>query len=215
MITLILVSWKRFKNLDRIIETWLKEPEITEVILWDNSGKYQTTRDITVINSQVNYNLSIRYAIAAMAKNDIVLNADDDILPGKGLPAKFLAHFAEDRMLGISGIQWGGSWGESTMLQGNKFARAKRIDYIGGPITMIHKKHLLGHDYSKFSKYQAEINLQAFLPRSLVERWVVPIDYYYLPEALDENALGLQPETASECDRLCRLNPPQPRRRLL
>lgn len=54
---------------------------------------------------------------------------------------------------------------------------------------MIHKKHLLGHDYSKFSKYQLEMCLQGIIK---IKPLIIPTSKYdQLPEGKDENALHL------------------------
>lgn len=191
MVSVIIVCWKRFLHLEQILQVWLAEPEVNEVILWDNSGSFTTSLPITLINSQQNLNPAVRYMLGSIAKNDVIIHCDDDVLPCQGITADFIKYHQSNWFSSIEGIFFtGNSYFHQKRILGQTIASPKRVDMIIGNLTMINKQHLLGHDYFSFSKYQLEmalqLNLQGILPM------VIPSNkYIYLPEGKDENALHL------------------------
>lgn len=198
MITVILTSWERFQNLENIIKAWLIEPEVNEIILWDNSGNFKTDLPITVINSNYNFGASARYALGALAKNEIIIFCDDDFLPQKGLASDFLKHFEENRVLGVTGRFFRGSYHDNEVIEARKIADKIKVDFLIGYLMMIHRKQLLGFNYREFPWYCCELNLEGLL-KNKVELFVIPTtNYQELPESGDKNALCLQPGAMKE-----------------
>lgn len=195
MISVIITCWKRFKRLEEILISWKKQNHVDEIFLWDNSGTFKTSiENIIVINSQVNLNPSIRYTIAAMAKNDIIINSDDDVMPLPGLTDDLLNLLKKsDDFIGISGYLFQSkNFHKSKQIHANEITEPTNVDAIFGCITMIYKQNLLGLDYNKFNKYQLELNLQGI--RRNLNPIVVPTkNYEILEEMHDENALYKQP----------------------
>lgn len=204
-VSVVIVCWKRFNNLPAILQNWLKEPEVDEVILWDNSGAFSTDLPITLINSSENVNPSVRYLIAAMAKNDLIIHCDDDVLPKAGITADFLRHHQDDWFSTIEGLFFtGDSYFSQRRIHGKNIELPQSCQMAIGNLTMIHKKFLLGHDYRSFSKYQLEMCLQIILRNSIKPMVIPSTNYEELPESKDENALHLNPVGKSEKEELYR-----------
>jgi hypothetical protein len=198
-VSVIVVCWKRFENLQQILENWLDEPEVSEVILWDNSGQFSTDLPIVVINSNDNFNPSVRYLIGTMAKNDLIIHCDDDILPKKGIVEDFLRHHQEDWFSSIEGMFFtGNSFFNQKRIHGKNISAPQACELVIGNLTMIDKKFLFGHDYLNFSKYQLEMCLQHILKHKIKPMVIPSTKYEELPECKDENALHLDADGRNE-----------------
>lgn len=81
-ITAVVLNWKRSDNVRKIIRYLIKEPFITEVIIWNNFPKDFNPgfehEKIKVINSKENLRDKAKYLAAAEAKNDYIFYQDDD-----------------------------------------------------------------------------------------------------------------------------------------
>jgi hypothetical protein len=198
MITVVMTCWKRFQNLEEIIKTWLSEPEVTEFILWDNSGEYKTNLPIKLINCNFNMSPAVRYSISIMSKNDIIINADDDLLPHQGMVSSLLSVYKETNMVGISGLKFKGtsSFFDYEYVSGNEIKSPTVVDCISGPVSLTHKNNLLGYNYSQLNIYHLELHLQGMAKRSFrkMPAIVPPVKYTELVESRDNNALFLKPE---------------------
>ena len=205
MVSVIVVCWRRFDNLDAILKAWLNQPEVDEVILWDNSGRYKTDLPITLINSNKNINPSIRYLIATMAKNELVMHCDDDVMPKTELVADFLKFHQEDWFSSVEGMFFtGNSYFNQKRVHARNIESPEKVELVIGNLTMINKKHLFGHDYLNFSKYQLEMCLQGII-KGKIEPMVIPSkNYEELPEAKDANALHLDDKGKPDKERLYR-----------
>jgi len=199
MVSLILTCWKRFDNFEKIINVWLNEKEIDEIIVWDNLGEFKTTLPITVINSNYNFGSSVRYALGTLVKNEIVLFADDDIMPQKGITTDFLAHFKSNRLLGVTGRIFQGSYANHTLVDFTKTNKLIRVDFLVGYLMMMHRDNLLGFNYRNAPWYCCELELEGKLKERDVELYVVPTSKWeMLPEGSDKNALYLAEGAAKE-----------------
>jgi len=180
--------------MEEILQTWINEPEVNEIFVWDNSGKFKSDLPIVVFNSQKNINPSVRYAIASMCKNDTIIHCDDDVLPLTGITFDLLTYFDKESFLSVEGIDFiGNSYFDQKRVSSFDLDAPKTVEMVIGYLTMINKKHLLKWDYSKFSKYQLEMELQIRLPK--IKRVVVPTkNYRELGCGKDEFALHLQEE---------------------
>ncbi|MHA1395739.1 MAG: glycosyltransferase family 2 protein [Promethearchaeota archaeon] len=82
-ISLMIPVWKRFEHINSILKSWI--PQVDEILVWDNSGKFKTSLPITVINSQKNLGSHVKFKSAQLLKHDMILVSDDDIIPKKEL----------------------------------------------------------------------------------------------------------------------------------
>lgn len=208
MVTVIMVCWRRFDNLERIIQRWLDEPEVTEFILWDNSGQFETNLPVILINCSENMNPSVRYSIAAMAKENIIVNADDDLLPEPGVIHSLLAAYSPYAFVGVAGLRFHGtnSFFDYDYISGNDVQDVEAVDCVSGPVTMTHKENLLGWNYSELNVYHLELHLQglAKVQGRNLRAYVPPVKYIELEESRDENALYLKPEAREAKDDIYR-----------
>lgn len=189
MVTVILTCWKRFENFEKIIKAWLDQSLVTEIIIWDNSGKFKTNLPVHLINSNINVNPSVRYMLANISKNQIIINADDDVIPKSNFVNDWIKHFKFNCFFGISGFIFENSFQKRTIIRSNEINCIKNVDLIAGCITMINRNLLLNHDYKSFEICQLEVSLQCSLSRN-IKKYVIPTkEYEILPEMHDENAL--------------------------
>src|SRR5690606_14120027 len=98
-----LLSWKRFTIFEDIIKFWLVQPEVDEVIVFDNSGKFKTELPVIVINSHKNFGAGVRMNIASLAKNDKIIYCDDDTMPKQGILEDFGKYIDEFGFVGTCG----------------------------------------------------------------------------------------------------------------
>jgi hypothetical protein len=141
MITVTTVCWKRFKHFDQILKTWLAEPEVDEVIVWDNSGKFKTDiLGVLVIGLSRNVNSKWRLLSTHLAKNDDIIITDDDIMPKPGICKDLLRYYNEENMVGIMGKKFtGDTYYASAGIRANGINRAMRVDYLCMNLLMIHR----------------------------------------------------------------------------
>lgn len=201
-VSVIMTSWKRFANLERIIDAWLGEPEVDEVILWNNGQCFKTDKPIITIKSSHNFGSSARYALGALVKNEIVMFGDDDIMPQRGFLADMVPHFKPDRLLGVTGRVFHGSYQKHTVIDAKSIKQPSRVEFLVGYLMMIHQKNLLGLNY-RFSPWHCcELDLQGRL-KGKIELYVIPTQKWQkLPEGEDENALFLQPKANAEKEKV-------------
>jgi hypothetical protein len=84
MITVVSLHWKRTDNTRLISQTLVKNPNVSEVIVWNNNPDVDTVDcvdGVTVVNSSKDLGLNTRFAAAVLSANDCILTIDDDILP--------------------------------------------------------------------------------------------------------------------------------------
>jgi hypothetical protein len=224
-LTVIVTCWKRFPRLADVLHAWLQDERVDELILWDNSEGHETPGAIFdlaanevgpedqydgrlwVIRSSKNYGSSARYGLAALAKNEVLLFADDDVMPDDAtiLIDDLLEHYQPNRMVGIKGRQFNRrSYQGQDEVRGEKLAGAGRadpvlVDMLVGHIMLTHRKHLLGYNFADAAWYCCELELQGRIKMAnqnmglepdAFELIVVPsCAHYDLPEQTDGNAL--------------------------
>lgn len=213
-ISVILTCWRRFTNFDDIVRSWLAEPETSEVIIWDNSGKYkfegETEKKVIVLNSSENLGSRVRYSLAAIAENEVVLFADDDVKIGQGFLNDLTSHYSYDKMVGVLGRQFiGKSYAEAFKheVRADRIDEPTPVDFLVGFIMMMHRNHLLGMNFRRFPWTCCDLNLQGILKnnRSFLKKYVVPTTKYgHYDDNADENALGLMKCAREEKEQIYR-----------
>lgn len=196
MITVILVCWKRFENFEKVIKSWLAQDKVSQVIIWDNSGSFKTELPLVlVVSSSQNLGPTAKFSLAQLAKTDLILYADDDVVAKPGLIKDLLKHWADNKMIGVHGRKFTGTnYYNSSAYYANKITEPVRVNYLCGLIMLASKKYSLSINLSKCPDWfliedwwwQREIG---------IELWIAPTkNYEYLPESKDKNALHLTPE---------------------
>jgi len=193
-ITVIIVCYKRFENLEKIIQAWLDQKEVNQVIVWDNSGSFKTKLTALVVSSSQNLGPTAKFSLSQLADNNVILYADDDVMPKDGFVKDLLPHLKPNRIVGVQGrIFDGTNYYNSSMHYGNKAEKPIIVDYLCGFIMMANKGHSLG------------VNLKACPSWFLIEDWwwehtvkaelvVVPTNKYELLAERNIDPLHQRPE---------------------
>lgn len=85
--SVIITTYRRFDELDRLIFAWLAEP-VLEVWVLDGSGKFKSEisdERFLLFSMPKDFGTKMDYAMGLLAEGDMVILADDDVLPEPGL----------------------------------------------------------------------------------------------------------------------------------
>ena len=103
-ISAVVVTYRRTKNIEMILGAWLHETK--DVWLCDcTEGGFQTKLPVNIIRATPDPGNRIRHAVALLTKGDLVIKADDDIVPLPGLAADFIRNYEQfgEAIYGIHG----------------------------------------------------------------------------------------------------------------
>ena len=145
MITVILVCHERFGSLEAILRSWKNQKEVSELIVFDNSGSFRTDiPDTLVLSASKNLGPQGKYPISMLAKNKLVIYADDDIMPLSGLATDLLKYMKNDTtIVSIVGRVFSGNTHyESKGYRGENIKKPIEADWVGGGCCLAHR--LLG-----------------------------------------------------------------------
>ena len=98
-ITVIILNYNRPHNLDKLIPEIINYSDISEIII--SHGKKDTEKIINhpkIINETTlrnKYYAATRYEVAKLAKNEIILYLNDDLLPSETLIKNLLKNYYE------------------------------------------------------------------------------------------------------------------------
>lgn len=199
MVTVIMTCWKRFRNVDEIIDVFLNEPEVDEIIVWDNSGEWLTDKPVTTITSSTNYGANVRFAVATIAKNDAILYCDDDIMPHAGIVSDLLSAYNDSTAVGIYGRTFDGSYKDGGHIYAEEIERPVGVEHIVGYMMLLPRWTLLGHDYSRFPWFCGEVELFGRLLNNSLSKVIVPTcKFTNLDEMEDEHALSLHSDAPAQ-----------------
>ena len=134
--SVVIVTYRRMEYLKEIVKAWTDQ--CLDVWLCDCSED-----GIPFDHSGFNYvhfvpdpGNKVRHAVATLSKGDIVIKADDDIMPLPGLVDDFIRahkHLGEDCVTGIHGRTFDGPdyYRDTIMYVANKQKVPKRVDFLG------------------------------------------------------------------------------------
>lgn len=192
MITVIMPCWRRFENFEMVIQSWLNQPEVDQMIIWDNSGRFRTELPVLVISSNQNLGPYAKFNLARLAKNDLILYVDDDLIAKPGFVTDLLRYWAENKMVGIIGRRFTGeSYYDSKACHARALEDSIRVDYLCGLVMLASRKHSL-IDFGECPDAPEDGLEDIWWQQQLesVSLWVIPTkNYEHLPESWDENAL--------------------------
>lgn len=192
MITVVSTCYKRFENYEKVLEAWLNEENVNEVIVLDNSGTFKTNLPVTVFSVNKNLGPQAKYPIALQAKNEIIIFADDDILIDKGLTDDFLKYWKGTDILGVIGrVFTGKNYYESKGYRGENISELTKVEWLGGGCTMV-RRDICGVFPSKCPAPELDDIWWESHFHNRLNMYVIPTTkYHFLPESTDENALYL------------------------
>lgn len=139
-LSVVLLSWKRQKNIPVILKNLYFSKRIDEIVLWNNNpdvGFRYTHPKLQVINSPRNYGTLIRYCLAGNLKNQNILFQDDDLFHTKEQIEILFGEYIKNinRIYGPLGRK----------LENCQYIKKNvwgLVDIIIGRTTLFHKKHL-------------------------------------------------------------------------
>lgn len=198
MTSVVMVCHKRFEKLEEIIQAWLDQEDVDELILLDNSGTFKTRLPITVISSSENLGPQGKYPLAMLCKNERVVFADDDIMPLPGFVVDLLDVWKEDRIVSALGRVFDGENyympEGSTGYWGSDIDKPQKVDWVGGGFAMTHQQWCCVPVRKCPHMTIDDMWWQHYLP-DLISLWVAPTkNYKMLEEGFDDEALHTHPE---------------------
>lgn len=145
-ITVVLLSWKRPKNIPIILSSLYRSKNIEEIILWNNNQRIQLkykNKKLLIINSPKNFGTLARWCITMQAKNKNILFLDDDlVLSPKQIQILFDSYLNNpNRIYGCFGRN----------LENNKYVFKPAfgdVDIILGRVMLFDKNYL--HNFFKW-----------------------------------------------------------------
>ena len=204
-VTVALLYWKRFKNFEQILRSWLVQEEVNQVIIWDNSGQFKTDLpDVLVISASQNLNSRWRFLAVQLAKNDLIILADDDVLVEKGIIKDLLGHYKRDRIVGITGRQFTKetkSYYTSKSYHANAIKEPVYVDYLCSNCILTHRENCLNIDYREMPsdlmddwwwEYNLKEKRMHFLVVPTQKATLLPEGNYELAQHLDPKMKNLR-----------------------
>lgn len=105
-VSAILLSWRRPKNIERIVAELRTWKRIGEIMVWNNNPDQKLSlAGATVIDSGRNFGCLARYGLVALAENDTIWFQDDDLLVTEAQFERIFAAYLKDagRIYGCRG----------------------------------------------------------------------------------------------------------------
>jgi len=132
--------------MQEVIEAWL--PQVDDITIWDDSGNdsilttYQTHSRINWIRASKQMGSHIKFKSAQLLKNDAVLIADDDVIPGKNFVNEICEQFERiykecpelsgEIIISIFGRRFSKDGYQSYPLQrADKISEIQQVDWAG------------------------------------------------------------------------------------
>ena len=201
-ISVIITTYRRFKNLERIYLAWLEQP-VDEV--WILNGNKNVQLDYgnhpkgTIFNMPRDFGTKMDYAFALLTEGDYIILADDDVLPKKGFAEDLLRGWKEvgDGIVGILGRKFTGSrYGQCHVYLAKKINKPMRVDFCG--IIYFAPRKYFGFDVRGMPRNCDDLwwHMKEFPD---VPKYVVPSkNYENLPECRDKTAMCKNKDLRSE-----------------
>jgi hypothetical protein len=147
-ITVIVTTYKRFTNLDAILQAWKNEP-VEEVWLVDGSGKFRPkTEGVVLFSMPRDFGTRMDYALATLTDTDLIIFADDDVLPLKGFVTDLYNGWKQVRggIVGIIGRVFNGPHyrGDTKFYASNKITTIQKTDFVG--VVYFTPRNYIGFD---------------------------------------------------------------------
>jgi len=196
-VTVCTIFWKRITNYHKVLQSWMNQEEVDQVLVWDNSGNFKTDIEgVHVISSSKNINSRWRTLLAHLAKNDLIILAGDDFIAHNGLVTDLLKYWEEDKLIGIMGKNFtGDTYYTATGLRSKNIDKPVEMDYICTNISLIHRKHAIDIDLREIpSVFIDDWWWEQKLMKKGVTLWVAPTDKWSeISESKDKDSHHMDP----------------------
>jgi len=194
--SVVLVTYRRVERVPEILAAWLKETP--DVWLCDCSphGVKVVPAGTKVVRFRPDPGNKVRHAVALLTDGDIVIKADDDIMPLPGLAADFLRWHGElgACITGIHGRTFHGLdyYLDTTLIASHKLEKPARVDFLG-VITCADRRFLAMDLKGCASPIEDLYWHNHKFPT--VPKYVIPtVKFRHLPESRDAERLCANPE---------------------
>ena len=143
--SVVVVTYRRLERISEILAAW--QAQVPEVWLCDCSahGVRAIPDGVRLARFRPDPGNRVRHAVALIAEGDIVIKADDDILPLPGLVKDFLSWHAKlgPCISGIHGRTFHGPdyYRDTVMHAAHMIAEPMKVDFLG-VITCADRKYL-------------------------------------------------------------------------
>ncbi len=130
----VIVSYRRRVHLGEILTAWL---ENTPDVWLCDCGKepFRTDLPVHIVHCWPDPGNRVRHAVALMTDGDLVIKADDDIVPGPSFAADMAVAYETygEAIYGIHGRLFRGPqyYGQTVMIGAGKTERVTPVDFVG------------------------------------------------------------------------------------
>ena len=133
-VSVVVVTYRRLARLGEILSAWLQQT--SDVWLCDCSAEgFKTNLPIKLARFSPDPGNRVRHAVATLTAGDLVLKADDDILPLPGLVNDFIhwRGLLGPCVMSIHGRTFEGPdyYANTTLYAGHMLTEPKRVDFLG------------------------------------------------------------------------------------
>lgn len=188
--SVVVVTYRRLQRLNLILSEWLKETD--DVWLCDCSGdKFKTSLPVNIVSAWPDPGNCIRHAVALMTFGDLVIKADDDVMPKSGITADFAKHYPSISpcIMGIHGRRFNGPryYNDTKLFGGKNVNIPTRVDFVG-IMTCSPRKFLPMDLYGCGSEIEDLFWQMKKYPE--VSKYVIPTSaFHHLEESKDHGRL--------------------------
>ena len=205
-VSVVIVTYRRFDNLRRIIDTWLAETPDVWLCDCSENGVPFSVSDVHHCRFYPDPGNRVRHAVATLTSGDIVIKADDDILPRPGLAADFVKHMGTlgPSILGIHGRIFRGPryYGNTKHYGSKSITKPLRVHFVG--VTTCAPREYLAMDLRGCDTETEDLYWQMkCYPK--VPKYVIQTDKFMnLPESKDSGRLCQSPKARAVRERFYR-----------
>ena len=202
-ISVIVSTYRRYKNLKAILEGWLQQSD--EVILIDSSKDNFISKlpeikslPISIVTISPDYGNKIRHAITNITKGDYIILADDDLLPKPNLAQDLYQGYKTvggDTIVGLIGRQFNKKklYKDTTFFRADNIDKPIKTDFVG--VVYFTPREFIGFDVRDLENAVDDLYWQLKIFPN-VNKYVVPTkNYENLPECTDKGCLYRDPKS--------------------
>ena len=190
-VSVVVVTYRRLARLGQILSGWLGET--SDVWLCDCSKDgFKTDLPIKVVRAVPDPGNKIRHAVATLTDGDLVIKADDDIVPGKWLAQEFVKAYEAkgDAIYGMHGRRFHGPryYSRDTQLFGPGNANGiQEVDFVG--VITASPRKFLGMDLRGCANEVEDLYWQMGCFPTVKKYVIGTKNVRHLPECADQGRL--------------------------
>lgn len=202
-ISVLITTYRRFKNLKTIFKAWLRQP-VDQV--WIINGNPKVKLDwgrppqSMVINMPCDLGTKMDYGFALLTEGDLIILADDDVVPLPGFVPDLFQGWKQvgGGIVGILGRTFHGPtyWGETKFYRASLIQAPVRVGFCG--VVYFAPRNLFGFDVRGLPRNCDDLWWQMKIFPDVTKHVVPTVAYKNLPEAGDASAMYKQPHLRAQ-----------------